>query len=306
MSFTSRKSRSATTSINGADMAGGVSSFYPPRARWYSPCFSLAAKVRRRLALDRVHLPPGVSIAGVLVSAIVPGTAFYVHGRRSWGNIGLGASAALIFVVIGWFGFPTAAVAFGLLLAIHASGLALLFEPALPTPGFRARLLLTAVMLVVLAGALYLPARHLILDHLFFPLRLNERVIIIHRGTLPATLHHGDTVAYSFEGFSQGELFVRAGYGLGPILALPGDELRFTKSSFEVNGVVQPRLALMPDSGEWKVPEKHWFVWPQFGITTHGYVAGSGFAEGMVSLGTISENQFLGRPCRWWLWRRQL
>jgi len=160
-------------------------------------------------------------------------------------------------------------------------------------------------MLVVLGGALYLPARGLILDHLFFPLRLNQRVIIIHRGTFPATLHRGDMVAYSFEGFSQGELFVRAGYGLGPVLARPGDELKFTTSSFEVNGVEQPRLALMPDSGEWKIPEKHWFVWPQFGITTHGYVAGSGFAESMVSLGTISETQLLGRPCRWWLWRRQ-
>jgi hypothetical protein len=287
-------------------MPGEVSSFYPPRARWYSPCLSLASAMRRRLALDRVHLPPGVSMAGVLASAFVPGMAFYIHGSRFWGKIALGACAVLVLVVIGWFGFPSGSVAFGLLLAIHASGLALLLEPGLSAPGFRARLLLSAGMLIVLAAALYLPARQLILDHLFFPLRINERVIIIHREALTAALHRGDTVAYSFEGFSQGELFVRAGYGLGPILALPGDELRFTKSSFEVNGVAQPRLALMPDSGEWQISEKHWFVWPQFGMTTHGYVAGSGFAEAMISVGTISETQFLGRPCRWWLWRRQL
>lgn len=266
----------------------------------------MAARLRHRLGLDHVHLPPGLSIAGAITGACVPGAAFYVRGPRFWGKIALGFCAGLLVLMIGWFGFPVSTFAFGVLLAVHASGLTFLFEPSLPGPRFRVRLLFAGAVLALLALALYLPARNLILDHLAFPLRLNGRVLVIHRGTVPAVLHRGDVVAYSFEGFSEHELFIRAGLGLGPILALPGDEVRFTPSTFEVNGVAQPRLALMPDSGQWTVPEKRWFVWPQFAMSGHGYAAISGISESIISLGTISENQVLGRPCRWWMWRRQL
>ncbi len=287
-------------------MAEGVSSFYPPRARWYSPCLALASWLRHRLALDRIHLPPGLSLAGALASAFIPGAAFYLRGPRFWGKMALGTSAVLAIVMIGWFGFPGAAIAFGLLLGIHGSGLAFLLERSLATSSFRSRLLLLAAVVAMLTCALYLPGRKLVLNHLFFPLRINERVIVIRRGIAPAALHRGDVVAYSIEGFSQGELILRAGYGLGPILALPGDELRFTPASFEVNGVAQARLDLMPESGQWQIAEKHWFVWPQFARTGHGYVAGTGLAESIMSVGTISAEQILGKPCRWWLWRRQL
>lgn len=286
-------------------MASEVSSFYPPRARWYGPCLTQAARLGHRLGLDRVHLPPGVSPAGFLASLLVPGAAFYLYAPRFWGRIALGSAVVLVLLMVGWFGYPSAAVAFGLLLAIHTSGLAFLLQPSLTAPTFRSKLLLAAGIMVLLAIALYLPARGLVLNHFFLPIRLNGQVIVIHRGTAPNSLRRGDVVAYSFEGFWQGELHVGSGYGLGPILALPGDEVRFSPSNLEVNGQAQPRLAWMPESGVWQVPEKRWFVWPQFAKSGHGYVAAAGIADSIVSLGTISRGQVLGRPCRWWLWRRQ-
>ena len=71
-----------------------------------------------------------------------------------------------------------------------------------------------------------------------------------------------------------------------------------------MNGQVQPRLALMPETGKWTAPQNHWLVWPRFAIRGHGLVGISGRAEGILSLGMISQPQILGRPCHRWLGRR--
>lgn len=44
------------------------------------------------------------------------------------------------------------------------------------------------------------------------------------------------------------------------------------------------------------VPEKRWFVWPQFAIREYGNVAISGRAESLVSWGMLSPSQILGPP----------
>jgi hypothetical protein len=282
------------------------SSFYPPRARWYSPLLSAVLFLRRRLALDHIRLPSGVSLGGALACIILPGVAFYVCRPRFWGKVAIGLSVGLSFVLIGWFGSPLANVAFGLLLSIHASGLAVFFDQVLPAPSFRGRLILAAALLVFLACCFYLPIRGFVQDHWFLPLRINERVIIVRREAPSIHLSRGDVVAYSFDGFREHGLVVRGGYGLGPILALPGDQVRFTKNTFEVNGIAQPRLAFMPESGDLVVNQNHWLVWPQFDILANGHAADGTLAESIVSLSTLSERQLLGRPCHRWLWRRQL
>ena len=48
-----------------------ASSYYPPRARWYSPLLLLAAGLRRRLALDRIRLPTGVPFFRAVVQQYV-------------------------------------------------------------------------------------------------------------------------------------------------------------------------------------------------------------------------------------------
>src|SRR5579859_3628218 len=218
MSSTNPRNWSATKSISGTDMASGVSSFYPPRARWYSPCLALGAGLRRRLGLVHIHLPPESSIGGVLAAALVPGAGFYVRGPRFWGKIAMAFSGALFVLMVAWLGYPVATLAFGLLLAIHVSALTFLFEPMLPAH-FRARLLFAGGVLVLLAASLYLPARHLIQDQLFLPLRFKDRVIVIHRGKIPGDLQRGEVMAYSFESITEHQLIVRGGFGLGPVLA---------------------------------------------------------------------------------------
>ena len=286
-------------------MARIASSFYPPRARWYSPVFTSAGRWRRRLALDRIPFLPEVSLQDALLCAFIPGMAFYLRRPRMWGPAALGFCGLLLLVIIVWFGYPAATLAFGLLLAIHASGLALLYERSLATYSFRSRICFITALMIALAGLLYLPARNVILKHWLFPLRLANRVVVVRREAPSAQLRRGEVVAYSFEGFCRGELIVSDGFGLGPLLGLPGDQIRFAESTFEVNGVAQPRLALMPQTGDWVVPQKHWFVWPQFDISSHGNVSVTTLGEPMLKLATISESQFLGKPCGRWLWRRQ-
>jgi len=59
-----------------------ASSYYPPRARWYSPLLLLAGGVRRHLALDRIRLPAGVPFFRAVGSLVVPGLGFYLRGPR--------------------------------------------------------------------------------------------------------------------------------------------------------------------------------------------------------------------------------
>lgn len=217
----------------------------------------------------------------------------------------MSVSAFLVFLIAAWFGFPSASVAFGLLLSIHTCGLAFLFDPLMHGARFRTRLLFGLSILVALGGLVYLPARNFIQDHWFIPLRVNGHVVIVRRQPPTAALQRGDCVAYSLEGFTQHELIVHSGFGLGPVLALPGDQVRFTKSAFEVNGIAQPRLALMPETGDWIVPGKHWFVWPQLARSGHGQTDEGALSETILALSTISKDQFLGKPPRHWLWRRQ-
>src|SRR5271167_826144 len=98
------------------------SSYYPPRARWYSPVFNLGSAVRHRLAMDHIRLPRETTIGGLIGSFFVPGLAVYLRGPRLWGQAALLACALLFLCFIVWLGHPFGNYAFGLMLAIHASG----------------------------------------------------------------------------------------------------------------------------------------------------------------------------------------
>jgi hypothetical protein len=255
------------------------------------------------MAMDHIRLPSGISLGGALASVLIPGAGVYVCAPRLWGRIALGLAVVLVILNIVWFGSQLANLPFGLLLSLHASSLGFLIDKMLPVPQFRTRLITAAGLLIFLACGVYLPARNLVQDHWFLPLRLKNQVVIIHREAPGSTLRRGDVIAYSFGSVDGQGIIVHGGLGLGPVLALPGDSVRFTSTAFEVNGQPHARLALMPQSGEITISERHWFVWPDFDISGHGYVMDK-VPETILSVGLISDRQFLGKPCRRWLWNR--
>jgi hypothetical protein len=103
-----------------------------------------------------------------------------------------------------------------------------------------------------------------------------------------------------------GAVWVEAGFGWGPVLAVAGDRVAFSTNSFSVNGLAQPLRAHMPTSGDFVVTEKHWFVWPEIDMYGHGNVGEGVIAGAMLNMATVSEKQFIGKPFKRWFWRRQI
>jgi len=135
------------------------SPYYPPRARWYGRFLCFGDGLRRRLALDRVRLPPGISFFGLVGSLLVPGLGFYVSGCRRLGQAAVAMCAVLSAVFFIWLGYPAGNWAFGLLLSIHSTALGHLVETWLPGERLRVRIACAAGILMALGWLIYLPLR---------------------------------------------------------------------------------------------------------------------------------------------------
>jgi len=284
-------------------MSRVVSPYYPPRARWYAPLQRVGPGLARFFSLNRLRRVDGVSPAGLLVSLLIPGLGFYLAGRRAWGKAALVGCGFLLGVCLVALGRMTANIAFGLLLAVHASGVTLVLQPWLVEARFFTRVFCSFGILAALGGLLYVPAGNFVDAHWFTPLQINGKVVVVKKYGGPGQVRRGDWLAYTLKAAG----YTQAGLGLGPVLALPGDRIRFTETALEVNGVFRPRLPHMPDSGELVVPEKHWFLWPEFDIYGHGNLGDPAtVSQVILRSAVISEQQFAGKPFKRWFWRRQV
>jgi hypothetical protein len=287
-------------------MAKASSPYYPPRARWYSPLLSFGGVLRRHMILDRIRLPQGPSLGGILGSLLVPGVGFWVRGPRWLGSLAISASLFLLLLFFAEIGYQAGNIAFGLLLSIHSSSLIYVIEPWLAGARFRTRIFASMALLAGVGGLLYMPARNLMETRWLAPLRLQGQVVVVSKSRSPASVKRNDVIAYSLPGNTDHAVYVEAGFGLGPVLAVAGDHVCFTKTAFEVNGAPRPRLAHMPESGDLTVPGKHWFVWPDLAISGHGNAPAGALTTALLQMAVISEEQFAGKPFKRWFWRRQL
>ena len=289
-----------------------TSDYYPPRARWYSWLFYLGDMVRRRLSLDRIHLPREMTFGGLVASFVVPGLAVHIRGPRLWGKATLLGCGLLMLLFMAGFGHPVGNLAFGLLLSIHTTGFVYYCSPLLLEAPFRSRLLFTMLSLLAVGLLIYAPIRYIIQEHWLVPLRVRGQVIIVHRLSAPIDVQRGDWVMYSLadeqtgEAHHGGAVWVRSGFGFGPVLAVAGDRVVFSTKVFRVNGKAQLLLPHMPTSGKVVVPENHWFIWPEFDISGHGNVGEANISAAMLDMAVVSQKQFLGQPFKRWLWGQQV
>ena len=281
------------------------SPYYPPRAGWHSPLFRLADELRRLIWLDRLQLPSNMTTQAFIASLVIPGYALVARGQRLIGQVAMWSYALLAAVFVLWLGYPVANFGFGLMLSIHVSSVIFLLNPWLADARIAYRLATGLTLLFVIGGGLYLPLRRQIEAKWLLPLRINEQVIIVQALSSPSSVKRGDWVAYSLEGDRGTGLYTQAGLGLRPVLATAGDRICFKPGTFEVNGVSSPSLAHMPTTGEVIVPEKNWFIWPEFAISNRGNTAEAAISTAMLRLATVSEAQFVGKPFKRWFWRRQ-
>jgi hypothetical protein len=288
------------------------SPYDPPRARWYSPLVGASQRLHRRLGLDRLHLPDGVSAAAFTAGLLVPGLAFFVRKQRLIGQVvSLGYGVlALIFIV--WLGHPIANLAFGLMLSAHVTSVTFLLNPWLAGSRFGFRLATGLILLLVIGVGLYVPLRQELEAKCFIPLRIKNDVVVVQTFSTPNSVNRGDWIAYSLDSLSVGDAHrqggavrTQAGIGCRVVLGVAGDRVRFTPQTFEINGVAQPRLPHMPVEAEFVVPEKHWFIWPELAISNPANAAEAAISATLLQLATVSEAQFIGKPFKRWFWRRQ-
>ncbi len=289
------------------------SAYYPPRARWYGRLYYPWFELRRVLHLQAIYLPNGITFVQFVLSLVVPGYAFFASGRPilGWPFLGGYCLAALLFGV--GLGYQAGSVGYGLMISAHASSIVFLEGCRLRGRyGFGFRLVLAVVTLLAVWLAVYSPAVGFIERHWIMPLRVRGNVIIVRRLASPHKVGRGDWMIYSVpEGgngnaHGGGAVWVRSGFGWGQVRAVAEDRVEFLPGSFAVNGVAQAPLPHMPSSGTLVVPEKHWFIWPEFDINGHGNVGEANLSATMLRLATVSESQFIGKPCKHWFWRRQV
>lgn len=288
-----------------------ISPYYPPRARWYSKLYYPFNSLRRQLLLDRITLPTEMRLGQLLAGLLVPGLAVWFR-RRDWvGRTALGVAALLPLVFIVGLGYPVGNLAFGLLISLHVSGLAYYCEPMLARAPFQQRIFFTVLIMLLLGLGVYMPVRNWIQNHLFMPLLLHHRVIVIQPSAAFQKVHRGDWVAYGLAGHESGdphlggEIVVEDGLGFGPVLAVAGDQVTFSADAFAVNGVSHPLRPHMPVTGGFTVGENQWFIWPDFAISGHGNAAEANLSGAMMNFADVNVSQYRGRMFHSWFGRKQ-
>jgi hypothetical protein len=288
------------------------SPYYPRRARWYGRIFYFGGAIRHRLALDRIYLPKDITVGGLIGSFLVPGLAVYLRGPRLYGKMAMAGCALLFTIFIVWLGYPVGNYAFGMMISIHTTGFVYYCNPYLLDKDFWFRIFFTIAMLILFGLVIYSPLRSVIQNYWMMPLRRNGNVIVVEKFASANAIKRGDWVMYSLQNHSAGNpheggaVWVREGFGWGPVLAMAGDSVGFSTNSFAVNGVERPLLPHMPTSGNLTVPEKNWFIWPELGISGHGNTSEAVISGTMLQLATVPEDQFTGKPFKRWFWRKQI
>jgi hypothetical protein len=159
-------------------------------------------------------------------------------------------------------------------------------------------------------GVIYAPIVNYTEHHWLMPLRMGDRVLVIQRRVAPGSIKRGDWLAYEiagdrYAGDREQGVYLGSGFGIDPVLALPGDHVRFTKESVFVNDNAFPRAPHMPVEEELVIPEKVWFIWPSLAIGGGGRVSEASISATLQRTAMVSQEQIVGRPFKHWFGRRQ-
>jgi hypothetical protein len=265
--------------------------------------------VRRWAHLDGLRICDRISPGDLLLSIAVPGFAFFALGRRAigWPVLGVYVLAGLVFIVA--LGYLAGSIAFGLMISAHATSLLFLEGLWLGSSRFRAKMV-AAVCTLLAVLACYSQVVTVVQRHWLMPLRIGERVVIIRNGIHPSSIKRGDWVAYEISeeraaAAHVGAVYLQSGVGLDPVLALPGDRVRFTREGLFVNDHREMASSRVPRQGELVVPEKVWFIWPRLVANMHGGVSESDMSAAMQQIALVPESQIVGKAFKRWFFRTQ-
>ncbi len=291
-------------------MSSSSSQFYPPRARGWGRLRSVAAFFRRIRYASPLEIPKG--LGSTICGLLLPGYAFRLFGYKMVAEIAVSLYGVAAFLFVANLGLPFANYAFSFLIAIHAlSALVMTRNFSVePTLGRRLWSAASVLVLIIICYNLALTA----FGYVVTPLNYNRKVYVVNGLASSRKVGRGDQVAYHIRAaghtfrtaYEHGAVIVEDGFGIGEVLAVAGDQIEFTKKEFTVNGISQPRKLRMPESGKIVVPEKHWFIWPEFAITVQGQAAQIQADQMLARMGMVDADDFVGTIFRHWFWRKQL
>jgi len=282
------------------------SSYYPPRSRLPTRLVAPWFELKRLVRLDRIPAPGGISPLQWLLTLVVPAWAFVAMGRPGVARLAFAAYGTAFFLFVVFLGQLVANVSFGLLIAIHAMSLVWFVRMWIDRPPLWFRLALTGTVLLVVWQAIYSPIFRYIDANWFTPLSTSKGVVVIHRAKTPESVRIGDLAAYQIAAERTGNVSLQDGFGFNRVLAKGGDKVEFTPRAVLVNGEPRPRNIGMPLSGSLIVPEKHWFIWPNFDIELAGSATEQMGNSIWLRVAVVSESDYIGKPFRCWFGRRQM
>lgn len=285
-------------------MRAGRSNYYPPRAG--RRVFLRPISIPFRRWLGYVPLPHfgelALSPKVILLSLLIPGYIFSIIGpRKFFIYIILGYLLALLVFFI-WLGQVPATIAFMAMLSAHVSSVAQMIKHLTPSFGLKFRIISTVAVFLILNVLVYGFAQEQ-LGRVLSPLRTNDKVVVV-RSCSPDKVKVRDTIAYRVERDNTHGFVVAEGFGYDRVLAKGGDVIQFGKESYQVNSTVYPREPNMPQAGEIVVPDGHWFVWPKFKINMR--LSESDISKRTMLYAMIGTDDLVGKPFKYWFWRKQL
>jgi len=286
-------------------MSDSLSPYYPPRARWSRHLFRVGYICRRLLHLEDVSIPlptaPGRFLAGLLL----PGVAFLDFQWKIVPAFVMSMWLLALLTFFAFLGYFVGNAAFGALISLHVSSILYLLHRTFPGLSIRNRLFLSLSVLLVVSQLMYATSLGYMQKHWFMPLRRGGKVFIV-QPVRPAMLRRGDLVACYTVGSSGGAVRIHDGYFLDRVLAVPNDQVTFRPGEFVVNDELAAALPLMPRSGFMVLPKNKWLVWPALTTINHYRVSDEEIAASVLQLAIVSGRQIVGKPFRYWFWRRQI
>lgn len=285
------------------------SPYYPPRAgsevRVRRHFRHASTGIRRLAQVVKRRTPSAPSLAQTLGALLVPGLVFHLSGPRFVARLIWGTMAGALLVFVAGLGTLAGNVAFGILISAHAISVSHVLRPTVMRCRLAVQMLAGLAVFVLLTQLIYMPARNWFYEHVAMPLQIEGRTVVVNPRAGSQGIAKGDWVAYHITGGGGHTVRVHAGYGLGPVLAMPGDHVGFGQASVIVNGLVNPQPGSMAVSEEIMVPAGTWFIWPKLRVAQAHGVSKAQLSAVLRQMALVPQTQFVGRPFGRWFFRKQ-
>ncbi|HOC00668.1 MAG TPA: hypothetical protein PKM43_18220 [Verrucomicrobiota bacterium] len=281
-----------------------ASSYYPPRAKWGAKLARPARHWGSKFERLARRLPAPQALCRHAVCLLAPGVSFSLGGWRGLGLCILAGWLAALVLYLVCLGSSVANWAIMLMIAAHTASVAHRFQPWLLQQRLPAQIGIGMSLFAVVSFFVYVPARDGFERYVATPLPAAGRVVVVDPRVRPGSIQRGDWLAYRIEGSYANGVQIRAGFGFGPVLAVPGDRVAFGERVFRVNDTVGLRLTHMPRMGELVIAPERWLVWPDVDVSMHG-VDEDVAVQAVLNVALPRRSDLVGQPYRHWFFRKQ-